>query len=241
MCLHRYIAHVGGGGLYPRPPFGAASRHRAAAIDAWVDFSAARVAHRFAASVESAQSARARSPIGLESDLLADSGVHGLHADSPLCKPVTPGGSYTQPYHQMLPKIGSAHAAPQFATSALQYRGIHIRLCSPCPNSLGFVWLQPADPARNPTQDLEAAKEQLLSDLAALDSHLQAQTFVVGDSPSLADVALVVDLRPAFEKVNKTVSCPALDRCCNASKHFSLLKFQTSNILIRLQRPIVCR
>ena len=56
----RYIAHVGGGGLYPRPPFGAASRHRASTIDAWLDFSASRAAHRFAASLESAQTPKVR-------------------------------------------------------------------------------------------------------------------------------------------------------------------------------------
>ena len=56
------------------------------------------------------------------------------------------------------------------------------------------------------TQDLDAAKEQLLTDLAGLDSHLQAQTFLVGDTPSLADVAIAVDLRPAFEKVPAATS-----------------------------------
>ena len=54
---------------------------------------------------------------------------------------------------------------------------------------------------------MEAAKEQLLDDLQPLDSHLHAQTFVVGNFPSLADVALAVDLRPAFEKVRSYVLC----------------------------------
>ena len=66
-------------------------------------------------------------------------------------------------------------------------------------------------------QDLEGAKEQLLTDLAGLDSHLQAQTFLVGDAPSLADVAVAVDLRPAFEKV------PGRDRIRDALASFGCI------------------
>lgn len=53
-------------------------------------------------------------------------------------------------------------------------------------------------------QDLEEAAAALLAALAPLDAHLQRATFVAGPSPSLADVALAVDLRTAFEKVPLT-------------------------------------
>ena len=50
-------------------------------------------------------------------------------------------------------------------------------------------------------QDLEEAATELLAALGPLDSHLQRSTFVGGSSVCLADVALAVDLRQAFEKV----------------------------------------
>ena len=80
------------------------------------------------------------------------------------------------------------------------------------------------------TQDLEAAKEQLLTDLAGMDSHLQAQTFLVGDAPSLADVALAVDLRPAFEKV------PLCDTLSRAGG-LTLKAMIGSSSLLRIQPP----
>jgi len=40
----RYIAALGGSSLYPRPPFSAAARQQAGAIDGWLDFSSSTVA-----------------------------------------------------------------------------------------------------------------------------------------------------------------------------------------------------
>ena len=55
-------------------------------------------------------------------------------------------------------------------------------------------------------QDLEAAGERLVASLAPLEAHLQHRTFVAGQELSLADVALTVDLRTAFEKVHSLSS-----------------------------------